>query len=215
MKALGLSIGASVAALLLAPCFAQQWELGGVGGGGFLNSVPVTGPAAGSATAGFQTGAAFGGFLGYNSYRHVGGELRYGYLQSNLRLQSGGTKATFAGVSHVVHYDLILHTSRHNSPVQFFAAVGGGMKIFRGTGKEAAYQPLSQYGYFTKTQVLKPMASVGAGLKYSITRKVFLRTEFRDYITAFPEEIIAPAPGAKFGRILHDLVPMVGLSVEF
>lgn len=208
MRTLGLSI------LLLTPCFAQQWEFGGVGGGGFLNSVGVSGPV-GSATAGFQTGAAFGAFLGYNSYRHIGGELRYGYLQSNLRLQSGGSEATFAGVSHVVHYDLIFHTNGRMSRVQFFAAVGGGMKIFRGTGKEAAYQPLSQYGYFTKTQALKPMASVGAGLKYSITPKVFLRTEFRDYITAFPKEIIAPAPGAKFGSILHDIVPMVGLSVEF
>jgi hypothetical protein len=48
-----------------------------------------------------------------------------------------------------------------------------------------------------------------------IARKVCLRTEFRDYITAFPKEIIAPAPGAKFGSILQDFVPMVGLSYEF
>jgi hypothetical protein len=45
--------------------------------------------------------------------------------------------------------------------VQFFAAAGGGMRIFQGTGTEAAYQPLSQFGYFTKTRVVKPMASVG------------------------------------------------------
>jgi hypothetical protein len=42
-----------------------------------------------------------------------------------------------------------------------------------------------------------------------------LRTEFRDYITAFPKELITPAPGAKFGSILHDLVPMAGLGYEF
>jgi hypothetical protein len=59
------------------------------------------------------------------------------------------------------------------------------------------------------------MASVGGGLKFFIARRVCLRTEFRDYITAFPKEIIAPAPGAKFGTILHDFVPMVGLSYEF
>ena len=107
--------------------------------------------------------------MGNNLYGHIGGEFRYAYLQNNLQLSSGGSSVSFSGVAHVVHYDLILRTSRKNSPVQFFAAIGGGMKIFRGTGAEAAYQPLSQYGYFTKTQALKPMASVGGGMKYSIS----------------------------------------------
>jgi len=212
MRTLGLSILLLAAAA--ATCGAQQWEVGGLGGGGFLSNVAVAGPV-GSATAGFQTGAAFGAFLGHNTYSHFGGELRYAYLQSNLQLSSSGSSASFTGMAHVVHYDLILRTTRKNSPVQVFAAVGGGMKVFRGTGKEAAYQPLSQFGYFTKTQALKPMASVGGGVKFFITRNVCLRTEFRDYITAFPKELIAPAPGAKFGSILHDFVPMAGLSYEF
>jgi hypothetical protein len=212
MRTLGLSILLLTAAA--ATSSAQQWEVGGIGGGGFLSNVAVAGTA-GSATAGFQTGAAFGAFFGNNLNGHIGGELRYAYLQSNLQLSSGGSSVSFSGVAHVVHYDLILRTSPRNSRVQFFAAIGGGMKIFRGTGAEAAYQPLSQYGYFTKTQALKPMASVGGGVKYFVTRRVCLRTEFRDYITAFPKEIIAPAPGAKFGSILQDFVPMVGLSYEF
>jgi hypothetical protein len=193
---------------------AQQWEFGGVGGGGFLSNVAVGG-SAGSATAGFQTGAAFGAFFGNNPYGHVGGELRYAYLQNNLQLSSGGSTVSFAGMAHVLHYDLILRTGPRNSRAQFFAAIGGGMKLFRGTGAEEAYQPLSQFGYFTKTQALKPMASVGGGIRYFITRKVSLRTEFRDYITVFPTQLIAPAPGAKYGNILHDFVPMVGLSYEF
>jgi hypothetical protein len=193
--------------------FAQQWEFGGAGGGGFLNSVPVSG-GVGSATAGFQTGAALGGYIGYSQYKHIGGELRYAYLQSNLRLKSGGSEATFAGMSHVIHYDVIFKSTRNSGKVQLFAAAGGGMKVFRGTGKEAAYQPLSQFGYFTKTQTMKPMASVGAGVKFALTRKVFVRTEFRDYITAFPKEIITPPAGVKYGTLLHDFVPMVGLGFE-
>jgi hypothetical protein len=212
MRTFGLSILLFAAAA--ATCRAQQWEVGGIGGGGFLSNVAVTGPV-GSATAGFQTGAAVGVFLGNNAYGHIGGELHYAYLQSNLHLSSGGSSISFAGQAHVVHYDLILRTKPRNSRVQFFAALGGGMKVFRGTGAEAAYQPLSQYGYFTKTQALKPMASVGGGIKFSIAGKVCLRTEFRDYITAFPKELITPAPGAKFGTLLHDFVPMVGLSYEF
>ena len=117
-------------------------------------------------------------------------------------------------MSHVVHYDLIFKTTRNSGRVQLFAAVGGGMKVFRGTGKEAAYQDLSQFGYFTKTQAMKPMASVGGGVKFALSRKVFLRTEFRDYITAFPKKIITPPAGMKYGTLLHDLVPMVGIGFE-
>jgi hypothetical protein len=109
---------------------------------------------------------------------------------------------------------VIFKTNRNQGKVQLFAAVGGGMKVFRGTGTEAAYQPLSQYGYFTKTQTVKPMGSVGAGVKVALTHKVFLRTEFRDYITPFPTQVITPPPGSKYGSILHDFVPMVGIGVE-
>jgi len=195
-------------------CFAQQWEFGGGAGAGFLPGVPVT-SAVGSATAGFQAGFSVGAFVGQNLYRHLSGELRYGFQQSNLRLQSGGTEATFSGMSHVVHYDVVWHTNRKGSRTQYFAAAGGGMKVFRGTGTEAAYQPLSQFGYFTKTQAVKPMVSIGAGVRYALTPKVFLRTEFRDYITPFPKQLITPAPGTKYGSMLHDFVPMLTLSYEY
>jgi hypothetical protein len=206
-----------VGLLLLAAgiaCAQQQWEVGGIGGLGFLRNVPVTSPA-GSATTGFQNGAAAGGFLGYNSSRHLGGEFRYAFLQSNLHISAGGSNATFSGQAHVFHYDLILHTSTRGSKRQLFAALGGGMKVFRGTGTEAAYQPLSQYAYFTKTVVVKPMASVGGGVKYALSDHLILRTEVRDYITAFPTNLIAPAPGAKVRSILQDVVPTVGLSIVF
>lgn len=193
--------------------FAQQWEVGGMGGAGFLNTVNVSG-AAGSATAGFQPGATFGAYLGYNSYKHISGELHYAYLQSNLKLSSGGSDASFSGMSHVVHYDVTFHTTARESKVQLFAAVGGGMKVFRGTGSEAAYQPLSQFGYFTKTQTLKPMGTVAVGAKFALSNKLFIRTEVRDYITAFPKEIITPAPGTNYGTLLHDFVPMVGIGFD-
>ena len=207
-----------VAVLFLAAasvcCFAQQWEFGGLGGGGFLSNVSVSAPA-GSATAGFAPGMAAGAFAGQNLYSHLSGEIRYEYLQNNLFLQSGGQKVTFSGDAHVVHYDLILHTNRKESRMQFFAAMGAGLKIFRGTGTPAAYQPLYQFGYLTRTQQLKPMASVGAGVRFTLAHRVFLRTEFRDFITAFPSQVIAAPAGVKYGSILHDFVPMVGISYEF
>jgi hypothetical protein len=198
-----------------AGCFAQQWELGFNGGGSLVRGLPVA-TSTSTATAGFQSGGAFGAFLGQNLYRYIGGEIRYDYIMSDLKIKSGGTEATFTGVTHAVHYDVILHTAASDRPTQFFVAFGGGMKVFRGTGREAAYQPLSQFVYLTKTQSIKPMLSVGGGMKYRISRRAFLRTEVRDYITPFPEEVITPAPGAKItGHALHNFVPMVGLSFEF
>jgi Outer membrane protein beta-barrel domain len=195
-------------------CFAQQWEFGGVGGAGFLSNVNVS-SSLGSAKAGFQPGGAVGVFFGQSISPHIAGEIRYEFLQNNLQLSSSGSSAHFTGYAHALHYDIILHTNRKNSAVQFFAALGGGMKIFQGTGAEQAYQALSQYGYFTKTHAVKPMASVGAGITYKMSQRMYLRTEFRDFITMFPTELITPAPGAKFGSVLHDFVPMVGLDYVF
>ena len=200
-------------AALAASCFGQKWEFGGMGGAGFLSNVNVSSPA-GSATAGFTSGGAAGGFAGENLYPHWSGEIHYMFLQNDLHIQAAGTNATFSGNAHVLYYDMIYHTNRKGSKVQAFAAVGGGMKIFRGTGTEQAYQPNYQFGYMTKTQQLKPMADFGAGLRFELRPGLFLRTEFRDYITAFPSQIIAPAPGAKFGSILNDIVPTVGISYE-
>ncbi|HWC99723.1 MAG TPA: hypothetical protein VG456_23345 [Candidatus Sulfopaludibacter sp.] len=191
---------------------AQQWEFGGVGGGGFLSNVNVSG---GSATAGFQPGGVVGAYFGQNLYPHFSGEIRYEFMQNNLQLKSGGQSATFSGNAHALHYDLLIHTNSKSSKVVFFAAVGGGMKLFEGTGKEAAYQPLSQYGYFTKTHQLKPMASVGGGIMFAVGQRMHVRTEFRDFITAFPTDIITPPPGVKYGKLLHDFVPMVGIDYVF
>ena len=202
-----------LAALGVCACWAQQYEIGGVAGAGFVNSLGVAGTA-GAATAGFKPGFAFGGFVGHNMYRHLSGEVRYSYLQSNLRLSSGGTEATFSGVAHAVHYDLIFH-SRKDAPAQVFAAAGGGFKVYRGTGKEAAYQPLSQFAYLTKTQELKPLISVGGGVKFKLSRRAALRVEARDYITPFPLKVITPAPGNKISGWVHDIVPMVGISYLF
>jgi len=212
MRTIRLSIIMLAAASV--SCLAQQWEFGGTAGVGFLPGVPVTG-AQGSATTGFKPGVALGGFVGQNLYHRFSGELHYAFMKRDLMLKSGGTEATFSGQGHVVHYDVVFHTSRSESRTQVYVAAGGGMKVFRGTGKEAAYQPLSQYGYFTRTQSVKPMGTAAVGVKFGLAPHLSLRAEFRDYITAFPQEIIAPAPGAKFGSLLHDLVPMVVISYQY
>jgi hypothetical protein len=209
MKTLVLSI-----LLLAGTCFGQRWEFGGTAGGSFLPSRPVTG-GAGSASAGFQPGFSAGAFVGQSLNAHISGEIRYTFLQSDLKLSSGGTTATFSGNAHALYYDVLLHTSaRPESRTQFFVALGGGMKIFRGTGAEQAYQPLSQFAYFTRTQKVEPMASIGGGVKFKLSPHLAMRAEFRDFLTPFPTELITPAPGEKIGSLLHDFVPMIAISYE-
>jgi len=208
-----IAIVAFALASSAAASFAQQWEFGGMAGAGFLSNVNVSGTA-GSATAGFKPGGVFGVFVGQNLYTHFSGELRYAYMQNDLHIKTGSTDDTFSGNAHVLHYDLVWHTAREGSRMQMFVAAGGGLKVFRGTGTEASYQINQRFGYMTKTQQLKPMASVGAGVRFTLSSHVYLRAEFRDYITPFPKDIITPAPNTKFGSILNDFVPMVSVSYE-
>jgi hypothetical protein len=200
--------------LALCSAQAQQREIGILAGVGWAAGLPVQGVPA-SASAGFQSGAAGGVLLSQDLYRHWSGELRYLFEQRNLRISSGGATAAFAGQAHVLHYDLVFHTRPVKERVRPYLAAGGGMKLFRGTGTEAAYQPLMEYAYLTKTQELKPMLTVGGGVKVRLGRRMMLRIDVRDQITRFPRKLIAPAPGMTLDGWLHDLVPMVGLGWLF
>lgn len=212
MKTLGYA-ALFLTAVVTAP--AQQWEVGGLGGGSFLNTGSVSSPA-GGATAGFQPGFVGGGYFGQNLYPHLSGEIRYEFFQSNMQITAGNTSASFAGMAHAVHYDLLWHTIRRGSPVQYFAALGGGMKIFRGTGTETPYQATENWGYMTKTQEVKPMASLGGGITYRISPRVTLRAEIRDFLTPFPTKVITPpSSSVKYPSLLNDIVPMFSLSYSF
>ena len=195
-------------------CLAQTWEIGGAGGGTILTGLNANGPA-GTATAGFQPGIAAGFVFGQNLYPRLTGELRYTYLQDDLKLSSGGTQATFGAGAHAVHYDLLWHFGTREGKVQPFVAVGGGMKLFEGTGAQEAYQPLNQFAYFTHAQQLEPMISVGGGVRIALKPNVFLRVEFRDYLTPFPGQLIVAAPGVHISGWVHDFVPLVGISYLF
>ena len=197
-----------------AACLAQVWGVGGAGGGGFLPGLSATGPA-GSATAGFAPGFALGAVAGQSLYHQLSGELRYTYQRSDLKLSSAGSQATFGGDSHAIHYDLLWHFGMRHSGLRPFVAAGAGIKLFRGTGKEAAYQPLNQFAYLTHTQQIEPLISAGGGVQIALRPSVSLRIEVRDYVTPFPGQVIAAAPGMHIHGWLHNFVPMVGISYVF
>ena len=204
--------GIGIGIVAVAACFGQQYEMGAAAGGGFARNATLAG-AAGSAAAGLGTGEVFGGWIAHGMYSRISGEVRYSYMRQDLQLSGGSAK--FQGEAHAMHYDVLFHAAKSRAKVQPFVAVGGGFKLYRGTGTEAAYQPLSNFGYLTKTMEWKPMISAGGGVRVALTGHVFLRMEFRDYITPFPSKVITPAPGVKASGWLHDIVPLAGIGVGF
>ena len=110
---------------------------------------------------------------------------------------------------------MLWHARSTRSRFRPFVGVGAGMRVFRGTGVESAYQPLSDFALLTKTQEYKLMAAAGGGVKYRLTPRLALRAEIWDYATPFPSRVIAASPGASLGGWLHDIVPMVGLTFVY
>ena len=206
---------AMVAALwLVSAPFCAAAELGVLGGMGTATS--MTAIAGGtSASAGFQPGAAVGAVLGDSRTELIGGELRYLMLFDNLKIFQGGTEAAFSGRSHIIHYDLLVHARPRRSPIRPFLAGGGGIRWIEGTGAQQVYQPLSQYALLTQTRELVPLISVGAGVKFRLSPKVYLRTEIRDYISPHTSKVIAASPGANLHGWIHEFVPLAALTYTF
>jgi len=119
------------------------------------------------------------------------------------------------GDSHLIHYELLFHALGRESRFRPYAAAGGGIRLFRGTGKEYANQPFSDFAVITKANEIKPLISAGGGVKFSLSPSVQLRLEAHDFLTPFPKSVIAPAPGSTIGGWLQDFVVMAGLSFTF
>lgn len=190
---------------------AQNWELGVNAGTGFLNNIPVTG-ALGSGSLTFSSGYSAGAFLSQHLYPFVSGEVRYSYRSSDLELRSGTTGLVFNTVSHLIHYDVLIHVRERGTSVRPFFAVGAGARVYEGKGQEQAFQPLSHLALLTRTRDIKPLISLGAGTSVRLSEHVYLRLEFRDLVTPFPKRIATPAPGSAIGGYVHDVVPMVAIS---
>jgi Outer membrane protein beta-barrel domain len=202
------------AILIALPAFAQKYEFGVQGGVSFYDNKTVTNPR-GSADAGFKLGYAAGFTIGHNMYQHIGGEIRYTFLQNEMKLNSGSTEATFGSQAHAIHYDFLIHAKGLNSPVRPYVAFGGGIKYYRGTGAEQAFQPLSNIAILTKTSDTKGLASVGGGVKLKMTDKTWLRLDVHDYLTPFPKNIIAPNSGSSVGGWMNNIVGTGGITFTF
>ena len=194
--------------------YSQGGEVGFGGGGSFYTEKTVTAPA-GNAKAGFETGFAASGWIGQNLYKYIGGEVRYLFGVNDMKLNADGTKTTFGGRSHSIHYNLLFHMTPLGAKVRPFVAVGGGIKGYYGVGEETAAQPGQDYAVLTHTSDWKGLVVFGGGIKFAVSKSVYLRAEFYDYLTPMPTKVISPAPGAELSGWIHDFVPMFGVSFTF
>ncbi len=208
----------AIAILALAVCgvgLAQEWEIGGSGGVGIFKNATVSNGTT-SATAGFATGPAFGAIIGQNLYKHIGGEFRYMFQMSDLKVSGNGQDLKFSGQEHAFHYDVLLYASGPDANVRPYLSVGGGAMVYRGTGKPTESQgTLGTLAALTQTNQVRPLITFGGGFKAKLKGRAYLYAEVRDYLTPFPTEVVAPVPPAKISGWLHDFVPSIGITFSF
>jgi len=198
------------------PCLlpAQSWEVSGSAGYGVFHNVNVNNSSA-SGTAGFDSGVVFGAALTNRVSRWVSGEARYTYNSDDLKVTSGSVTAKASAASHAIHYDVLIHATSAESRIRPFLAAGAGVKLYRGTGAEPAYQPLGNLVVLTHTNEAQPLVSVGGGVKFLISRRAILRFDVRDYATPVPTSLLATPPNSRTGGWIHDLAFMVGVGAGF
>ena len=196
------------------PVLAQRWEFGAGGAGTFYTSRDITASSV-RASTGFNNGWGVSAWLGNDMHKYIGGEIRYMYQNSDIKLEQGATKYKFGSRSSSIHYDFLVHAAPRGAKIRPFLAFGAGFRGYEGTGQEVAAQPLNKFAYLTKTTEWVPLVSLGAGIKFMPTKHFAIRAEFRDYISPVPTKVIAPAPGATLDGWFHNFVAQLGVSILF
>ena len=206
-----LTVTFFVVAAMAPALHAQTWEVGAGAGGSFFNSQSVQNAGVNGST-GFANAFALSAWLGHTPSRMLGGEFRYDFEDAGLKLSSGGTSTSFAGHTHAVHYDFLVHLTSSEANIRPFVAAGAGVKLYTGSGAQTDVQPLQNLAFLTQTSQVEPMVSIGGGVKFHISRSTQLRIDIHDYISPFPKNVIAPAAGSKISGWVQDFAVMAGLS---
>jgi hypothetical protein len=193
------------------PVSAQHWEVGGAAAYGFYRDATVF-SRAGTAAIGIRDRYGLSAVLTENRFKRVSGEIRYLYHDGDPFLQAGAQRVVVEGQSHTIHYDALVHIPWQWKGLQTFAALGGGAKVYRVSGPVDPRAPLQAFAAFRPGMDTQPVLSVGAGLRYPIREGIYLRVDFRDYVTPFPGGMATPATGGNIRGIMHQFTPMVGLN---
>jgi len=204
----------AAAVLAAGACSAQQYEVGGTIGYGWYRDGTIYGAGA-SAQAGIRNRFAAGFAIGEDLYEHISGEVRYLYQDGHPFLSSGGTKEDIQGQSHAFSYAMLFHVARRERRLRPFLELGAGAKGYIIAGPPPAPQLLANLGTLTTQDEWKFLVTAGGGLKYRLARRVLLRADFIDYMTAFPKRQIAPAGNNTARGIFQQFTPLFGVSYTF
>jgi hypothetical protein len=197
-------------------CLAQQWEFGATSGYSFYTNASIGNPIAEqSASAGFRPGYTLGAVFGENLYNYVGGELRYLFLWGTPQINFQGTRATMAGYTNLVVYDVLVHMASRDSSVRPYLAAGAGIKVYGGTSAGSLMQPLTQFAVLRPLTQVEPAVSVGGGLKYLVARHALLRADFRAYMSALPNHLFRTTGVSEIRGWVYNFVPQVGVGYLF
>ena len=200
-----------------AGAFAQQWEIGGNVGGSFLPG-RVRHRAHGLGNHGLpRRGIAAGVWLGQRISRHIGGEVRYNFMQSNLKLESGGTSTNFLGPDP---RDLLRHPDPHGPAKESRA------QSYR--GRRRRHEDLPRHGQGSRLPAAQPVRlphqDAGSEADAELRRRHEVqacpaRVDARRG-PRFPDAVPEGSDHARARRqrsaaMLHNIVPMVGISYEY
>ena len=201
-----------VTAILLAPAeLAQTWEAGAAIGFGFYHDASLTGPTT-SGRAGFGDRFVLSAMFGHSLGQRFSIEGRYTFQDGDPEIVSGTSRANLDGDSSSLLAEIVFSPFRRHAWIRPYLAAGGGMKIYRGSGTPAAVEPLMDLAVLHSATDAVGLFTYGGGVKFRLSRHLWLRLDLRDYTTPFPTRVITPAPGVKVGGWLHDFVPTLGLS---
>jgi hypothetical protein len=207
-------LGASLALALSSACMAQPFEIGAMAGYAWDHDASIGNPS-GSVEAGFKPGFAGGALFGDDMYQHIGGEIRWLYRVGGPQLTAPGVKVSASGFTNLVHYDLLVHLTSREERIRPYIAGGAGIKVFTGPHLPALDQSLGNFAVISPGNHVEPLISVGAGVKYRVSKGLQLRLDFHAYMSPCPGDLFRVASPSAIHGWIYDFLPTLGASYLF
>lgn len=192
----------------------QQYEIGADVGYGIYHAGTIF-SSSDIADAGIRNRFAAGILLGDDFSNYVSAEFNYLYHDGHPFLQAPGVKTDIQGNSDALTASLLFHFKPRQNRWRPFVAGGMGAKDYIIAGPAPFPQPIPQIASLTTNDVWKTVFTVGGGIKYRLIPHMWLRAEFRDYITTFPRQQTVPAPHNTARGIFEQFTPLFGISYTF
>jgi len=203
-----------VAIFFAGTAFGQQYEIGAAIGYGLYRNGSIY-SATGTAQAGIRNRFAAGIMLGYEFSEYLSAEFDYLYHDGHPYLQAPGVKSDIQGNSDALTCQFLFHFKKRERRWRPFLAGGSGAKEYVIAGPAPFPQPIPQIASLNTNDVWKVVFSAGGGVTFRLIPHMFLRAEFRDYLTTFPRQEIVPAPHNTARGIFEQFTPLFGVSYSF